>query len=463
MSFFFLLFPLLLLLLHSIFRRIRVFQTFSRIGISGPKPNLFFGNLRHLRQNPNPNDVIDLWTRQFGRVFGFFRGAQPVLVVGHWPLVRRLFGSSLLPNRPKNVIKAVPFVDSVIFVRNQSWRRIRSVIVFALKRLEISGLLRQTVRQTVEERVLQLVGDGGVCDVTLLTQEIAFDVICKAGLHWTPDSKDDIRRSLDAYLEMAVNIIVDVVTCFPPLRPILAFLNNHVTAGRVTDRVMRHVQRLLDAPEAEDECVSVLHDFRRAMATGQMTRAEAVANCHVLLIAGYETTSTALSFSLFLLAQNPQIQEQLRRQINSSSSSELLNAVWMESLRLFPPVTSFITRIVERDVSVDNLRIPAQTVVQLPLFQLHRDADLWPNPDRFDPNRFITTVSPHFLAFGLGPRDCPGRQFARILALEVISKIVGNFQISVCFQTSKLRFRSPTEVVIKARENIKLNFTRISL
>jgi cytochrome P450 len=108
--------------------------------------------------------------------------------------------------------------------------------------------------------------------------------------------------------------------------------------------------------------------------------------------------------------------------------------VIQEAMRLFPPAAG-IARISKDAVEIGGMQIPARTRIHIPVFALHRNLNLWDNPNAFDPDRFAADrvkSRPRyaFLPFGAGPRICIGAGFAMIEAAVILATLVRAF----CFQ-----------------------------
>ena len=150
---------------------------------------------------------------------------------------------------------------------------------------------------------------------------------------------------------------------------------------------------------------------------------EIIANSTFFFAAGYETTSTLLGFMSHLLVNHADAQEKIREEVrelydkdgridyNCVNNLPYLEAVMNESLRLFPPITTFVTRVSLTDYKYSDTRgihivIPKGANILVPVDRLHRDPQLWPEPDTFRPDRFLgvkrtfDTIS--FQPFGAG-------------------------------------------------------------
>ncbi|KAF4517529.1 hypothetical protein B566_EDAN005092 [Ephemera danica] len=154
-----------------------------------------------------------------------------------------------------------------------------------------------------------------------------------------------------------------------------------------------------------------------------MTEEDTLNNIFALIIAGYETSSTAICWSLFLLGTYPEIQakvvEELVEVFGNSGRvpdvADLANLKYLErcikeSLRIYPS-TPFFERSVDEEIKLDKYTLPAGCHVVFNTYLLHRDPEVFPEPEKFDPDRFLpeNCTSRHpfaFLPFGGGPRIC---------------------------------------------------------
>ncbi|HVN69653.1 MAG TPA: cytochrome P450 [Candidatus Binatia bacterium] len=150
-----------------------------------------------------------------------------------------------------------------------------------------------------------------------------------------------------------------------------------------------------------------------------------------LFIAGHETTANALTWALYLLGQ----QEPPRRpaSIEGHQGREYVNRVVKETLRLYPPAW-IIGREALRDVALsDGYVLPKKTTVFLAPLMLHRRADLFPDPDRFDPDRWTRGEPPPFayVPFGAGARRCIGEEFALTEAAIVLETLLRRYRFEL--------------------------------
>jgi len=165
------------------------------------------------------------------------------------------------------------------------------------------------------------------------------------------------------------------------------------------------------------------------------------------LAAGHETTAVALCWTLYLLAQNPESQKQLREEVRNVLNGKLpnaedfknlpyLEAVAKESLRLFPPAP-ITNRVTKEELQLGGYTIPKGTLIFLSAGVMGRLPALWDEPDKFCPERFLDkekvrrTHPLAWLPFLVGDRACIGQRFA-ILELEaILAVLINQFQFEI--------------------------------
>ncbi|CAD7078990.1 unnamed protein product [Hermetia illucens] len=181
---------------------------------------------------------------------------------------------------------------------------------------------------------------------------------------------------------------------------------------------------------------------------------EIAAQAFVFFVAGFETSSSNMTYSLYELAKDPDIQEKARRQINDTLKEHggeftydalqemtYIDQVINESLRKYPAAI-LLLRTANCDYQVPNSDkvIEKGTRVFIPLYSIHHDPDIYPNPEMFDPGRFapeeVKKRHPMaFLAFGSGPRNCIGARFGRLQSRIGLASLLRKFRFKTCSKT----------------------------
>ncbi|XP_057671009.1 cytochrome P450 9e2-like [Diorhabda carinulata] len=185
----------------------------------------------------------------------------------------------------------------------------------------------------------------------------------------------------------------------------------------------------------------------------EITNLDIAAQAMIFFFAGFDTVSSLMSFMAYELALHPEIQKRLREEIEKTleecngnvTYSAILKMKYMdmvvsESLRKWP-IAIAIDRVCTKPYTIQPtkpgekpLHIEKGTIIWFPIFGIHRDPAYYPDPDRFDPERFgednTENIVPYsFLPFGVGPRNCIGSRFALLETKVVFFYILCNFEI----------------------------------
>jgi unspecific monooxygenase len=161
-----------------------------------------------------------------------------------------------------------------------------------------------------------------------------------------------------------------------------------------------------------------------------------------MILAGHETTATALFWALYLLALDPETQEQLAAEVqgaavNDAADVERLKftrAVVDETMRLYPPAF-LIARAAGGPDTIAGMPVKKNDIVLIAPWLLHRHEKLWQDPNAFIPARFMPGAPPPdrfaYLPFGVGARVCVGAHFALVEATLALAKIIGAFRVEL--------------------------------
>ncbi|EFA05730.1 probable cytochrome P450 6a23 [Tribolium castaneum] len=209
----------------------------------------------------------------------------------------------------------------------------------------------------------------------------------------------------------------------------------------------------------------------------QLTIEEIAAQCFVFFIAGFETSSATLTFALYELAKNQNLQNVARDEILANCPNEItydsladlkfLDQVVDETLRKYPPLL-YVTRQCVKNYKIpdEDVVIEKGTLVAIPISALHSDEEFYPKPETFEPERFSKTEKslrhPYtFLPFGEGPRMCIGKRFGLLEVKLALTCLLKNYKFSVnCKTKEPLAMRVDT-VVLAPKDEIWLDLEKI--
>jgi cytochrome P450 len=178
--------------------------------------------------------------------------------------------------------------------------------------------------------------------------------------------------------------------------------------------------------------------------TGESLSDEEIRNdLLIFMLAGHDTTATALTYALWALGHHHDVQGRVAAEAAGIGDRELTPhdvprlgytvQVLREALRLCPPAAG-IARLATRDIAVAGYRVEAGTLMAVGIYALHRDPALWPRPSVFDPDRFSPEASKtrdrwQFIPFAAGPRPCIGEHFAMLEATLALGTIIRSTEI----------------------------------
>ncbi|XP_050347023.1 cytochrome P450 4C1-like isoform X2 [Nymphalis io] len=174
---------------------------------------------------------------------------------------------------------------------------------------------------------------------------------------------------------------------------------------------------------------------------------------------GHDTTAQALSFLIMTIANETKVQDKIYEELqnifkgsqNTPTTDELnemkyLECCIKESLRLYPSVP-IILRYVTEETIIGGFTIPKNSHIHISIYDLHRRADIFPEPERFIPERFLPEVCakrhPYaYIPFSAGPRNCIGQKFAMLEMKTLVSSLLRRFRLEAVTKPSDLRFRA---------------------
>jgi cytochrome P450 family 6 len=185
-----------------------------------------------------------------------------------------------------------------------------------------------------------------------------------------------------------------------------------------------------------------------------LTMNELAAQAFVFFLAGFETSSTTMTFALYELATNPHVQEKLREEINTVLAKHddkltydgmmemtYMEKVLHETLRKYPPVPN-LTRECTKNYTIPgtNITLKRGDKVGIPALGLHKDPEYYPDPEKFDPERFSeenkkTRPAFTWIPFGEGPRLCIGLRFGMLQSKVGLTVLLKNFKIKLSKRT----------------------------
>lgn len=211
-------------------------------------------------------------------------------------------------------------------------------------------------------------------------------------------------------------------------------------ARAVLDEVVYRVVAEHRASGTTDDLLGILLEARDEETGEALTDLELRDEAMTLLLAGHETTATALAWTWLLLAQHPGVEARLHAEVDgvdgdlslgSLADLPYTRAVFAESMRLYPPAWA-VGREAARDTSLGGHPVPRRSTVLFAPIHLHRDARFWDAPDAFRPERHLGASHRHkfaYVPFSVGRRGCIGERFAWAEGVLVLATIARRWRL----------------------------------
>jgi cytochrome P450 len=353
-----------------------------------------------------------------------------------------------------------PLLGRSIFTSNgPAWERQRKLMepAFETTRMEHAFPRMRASTDALMERLAKLPTDQA-CDVEREMTHFTADTIFRT-IFSTPLEAGDARRIFDCFaaFQEATSRATE-----PRYRP--RWWNRVLPGTDHADaaaRLGREIRELLvqqvrprytayhEGAEATEQTdiLAALLKARDPDTQQPLSEEELVNEVAVLYLAGHETTSSALSWSLYFLARAPDIQQRVQQELDavlghdlqlveleSLRSLDLTRRVFRETLRLYPPL-GFLLREASQDCRLRDHEVPAGTAIVVSPWIIHRHRRYWEHPDEFDPDRFLTaagraSAAQAYLPFSIGPRVCVGAGFAQQEALLVLGTLLRRYEVA---------------------------------
>ncbi|XP_068134844.1 cytochrome P450 3A24-like [Hyperolius riggenbachi] len=475
------------------------YRVFRKYGIPGPRPLPFFGTFLG-----NKNGIAEFDTecfKKYGKIWGFYDGRLPVLAVMDPVIIKSILVKdcyTIFTNR-RDFGLSGPLKSAVSIAADDQWKRIRTVLspTFTSGKLKQMFPIIKSYGELLVKNIQKKVDNKEFINMKEIFGSYSMDIVLSTSFSVNVDSMNNpndpfVSNAKKLFTFSFLNPLFLTTLLCPFLVPLLERLNfcflpisvlnffqdairsikKNRQKGVHTDRV-DFLQLLVDS-QNKDGTSEDSHGYK------ELSDSEIMAQGLIFIIAGYETTSTTLMFLAYVLATNPDVQTKLQEEIDAHLPNkspptydalmqlEYLDMVIDETLRLYPAALR-IERVCKQTTEINGVTIPKGVVAVIPSFALHRDPELWPNPEEFRPERFSKenrkTQDPYtFLPFGAGPRNCIGMRFALINMKSVITMLLQNFNFRTCKDTpipleidttGFLRAKKPVLLSLVPRESQK--------
>ncbi|MDV2856263.1 cytochrome P450 [Oceanimonas sp. CAM02] len=407
-----------------------------------------------------------LYERSYGMKMGEYKLPGLTLYMVNQPeLVRNVMVQNMA-NFPKNQMLGdilEPLLGESIFTTNgEQWQKQRDMLDPAFKHARVQqvfGLMQNAAQDMLARLKNHQPGQDIDPEMTFVTADIIFRTIMSAKLN-----EAQANRILEAFVRFQAEspkLALKKMFRLPGFMQRGASERQRMAAakeirGTIEDIIRPRYEQAEAAragcPNARAELENQQDILSSLLLTTDQTTGqpfnfnEIVDQISMLFLAGHETTASSLTWSLYLLALHPQVQQDAYEEVARVLAEQpmsvaairkmvLVRDVFREALRLYPPV-GFLSRECAHATEMRDKQMKAGSTVMVSPWLIHRHKDYWHNPHSFDPYRFTskelkTPLSKSYLPFGAGPRVCIGAAFAQQESSLILASILQHYHISM--------------------------------
>jgi cytochrome P450 len=379
-------------------------------------------------------------TRQYGDVVCYRPAPEPAYLVNHPDYIRHV-----LVDNNRNYSKATyinqmfkaTVGDGLLTSEGETWLRQRRLMQPAFSQQSLSKLDRVITVQTAGmlDRWQEIASQGQ--PINMANEMSALTMAITTRALFGVDLGEEINR---------VGQAVDMGTALleRPSNP--RFRAAFQTIEEVVQSIITTRRQSPDEDGEPEDLLGILMRARYEDTGLGMDDAGLRSQVITLLLAGYDTTASALTWAFYLLSQHNEVVASLRQDLHETLNGrtpvyadlprlDYPRMVFEEALRLYPPAW-VLGRVALGDDQIGEYFIPAGTIVAISPYTIHRHPGFWDDPERFDPQRFTSERSAGrqrfaYIPFGAGPRQCIGNTFAMLEGQLIIAMVVQRFDLAL--------------------------------
>lgn len=441
-----------------------------------PTVSKFRSLIESLQMIQDPIAVFRRHTARLGDTFLFhFGGIKSAIVTSNPAMIRHILKTNHENYRKSEIqMKRMRHFlgNGLLTSHGEAWRSQRRLIQQGFHRNQLADLMaimQNSLDESIaafEENIRQ-----GPIDIYPELKRITFQMVAASlfGSRMRDEDVDFISRAISTVQDFIVRQIV-----YPYLDYwfiVSGELRKHDKMRERGDHiVLEHIRHRRNQASGHHDLLQILLDARYADGNGMSDKA-VLSETMQLLVAGHETSSTALSWTLYLLARHPEharrVKDEFVRQAGSApiqynehSGLEFTVQVIEESLRLYPPFW-MVDRVALTDDCIGDLKIPAGSTVIAFIYGAHHSVKLWRDPEVFNPERFSrdkrkTHTDFAYLPFGGGPRSCIGGNYAMMQMIMILRAILTKYDIGLVCGNSVV---PQSGIILKPTDGIYMTFT----
>nr|XP_016997370.2 probable cytochrome P450 6a23 [Drosophila takahashii] len=480
----------------------RNYGYWQRRGIPHDVPHPLYGNMKDWPKKKMMGQIFrDYYLKYKGSnypIAGFFFFYTRNAVITDLDMVKRILIKDFNYFEDRGVFCNEiddPLTGTLFNIEGQKWRNLRHKLTPSFTSGKMKNMFPIVVKVGEElDKIFSgktTTGEGQVIEIVDLVGRYTADVIgnCAFGLNCNSlqnPNADFVTFGKRAVHERPYGGLLDFLLFgFPNLSRRLRLKFNVQEVEDFYFRIVRETvdYRLKNKEKRNDLMDSLIEMYKKEQAGNTedgLTFNEVVAQAFLFFVAGFETSSTTIGFALYEMARNQDVQNKVREEINNVlgkhnneftyegiKEMKYLEQVVMETLRKYP-VLAHLTRMTGSDYSPEDPKsfIAKGTIVVIPILGIHNDPEIYPDPEKFNPDRFTDEAiaarpSCTWLPFGEGPRHCIGLRFALMQACVGLAHLIRGYKFRFAPQTEQKINFALESVLMSAKNGIHLHVEKI--
>lgn len=368
------------------------------------------------------------------RYVGIFQARRPVLFITDLDLVKQIISKNSSHFTDRVAVytdtRREPLLKNLFNMSGAEWKAMRQIVAPTFSAAKMKAMFPLIVECVEALRDVMIEEPSPETNVPKLMMRYTTDVIGSCAFGVKPDAIKNLNSpflimSQKMYRVKASDILKRYCrSFFPRLFKLLNFRTYSTEVEYFFTSIIKDVlSERRRTGQRRDDFIQLMMNQQNNGIQLNITDELITSNSFIFLLAGLETSSTTLSFCLYEISKKKELQEELRQEVKdcykrynglnyeSVSAMNLLFRTILETLRMHSP-SPMVTRVCTSDCELagTELNFKVKDVVMIPIHSIQNDPRYFPDPEKFDPDRFINNLNPlGLLAFGDGPRICLGK------------------------------------------------------
>ncbi|GAB0087592.1 Cytochrome P450 [Sergentomyia squamirostris] len=493
---------ILILLIVGYFYVIKKHKYWENLGFPYAKPQFFFGNVRGIGTSKHSSQLFQEAYREMknkGIIGGIYFFVQPVAIVLDLDILKNILVKDFQYFHDRGMYvneRDDPLSGHLFSLPGQKWKVMRAKLspTFTSGKMKMMHSTIVAVAKELQKTLHPYAMNREDIELRDFLARFTTDVIgnCAFGIDCNSlkDPNTEFRRAGKKVFEFNFTSLVRAlfIQVFPD---IAKKLHLSLTDKEVTEFFLKLLKDTLEYREqnniVRNDFLSLLIQLKNTgklegdnVDLGKISFEELAAQTFLFFIAGFETSSSTMALALYEMALNQEIQDRVRQEVLSvlerfdgeytyeaCMEMKYLGRVIYESLRKYPIVDNLV-RLVTNDYQIPGTKLTLKkgTGLITSIYSIHRDPEIYPNPERFDPDRFtedeIAKRHPMaWLPFGEGPRMCIGTRFGMMQTKIGLASVISHYSVNATQKTPIPLIIDPKGAFLSAKGGMWLKIEKV--